>query len=628
MFDEIDALLSEPPFSGLDLHFSRFMTRLAEEESPELKLACALVSYRTCAGDLCISIPEIAGTPISSVFGDTDVIEAAFVFPERELWLSVLSNSTIVGVPGEYKPLILDEKGRLYFYRYWNYERMLLEGIMSRISITEKIDEELLRQGIERLFPREADEKETDWQRVAACVAVLKHFCAISGGPGTGKTATVVKILMLLFEQAQCHGRTLEIALTAPTGKAAARLKESMKHAGAQPGCDQPGCGQPGCDQPDPDAPGCIPDETYTIHRLLGTRRPSRDAKLPYDVVVVDEASMADCALLAKLFEALKPNARVILLGDKYQLSSVEAGGVFGDICGTGAENDYSAELMQRVEHITGQSIELSLKPKSTAPLAESIGVLKRNYRFATESGIYALSQAVRDGDAELTMSLLRDERFEDITFIDKNSETGRKKNITARIVDGYKHYLQADTADHALKALPRFTVLCALRHGPFGVQGVNGAVEQELRRSRQIKTERQWYRGRPVLILRNDYSVELFNGDIGVIFAENNNDEHGYFNIFTSEGVLRKISPVRLPEHETAFATTVHKSQGSEYDEVLLYLPSKPVRVLTRELLYTAITRARRKIEIWGTEEVMRYAASQRTVRRSGLLYALWSVD
>ena len=328
--DETDnpvaAFLQNEIFTDIDRHFARFMERLSGAPNLEVALAAALVSRSQGQGSICLNLRSVAGT----TFPNDSADGVRFQLPALEEWIAALWKSPAVGKPAEFKPLVLDERGRLYLHRYWEYESDLAKAILLRAEQeAEDINEPLLREGLERLFPPIHEPRETDWQRVAASTAVQKQFCVISGGPGTGKTRTVIALLALLLEQAD--GKPLRIALAAPTGKAAARLQESLKKWKTTLPCDEA-------------IKARLPEESFTLHRLLGSFPDSARFKhnaenpLPFDVVVVDEASMVDLALMAKLFAATPPSARLILLGDKDQLASVEAGAVLGDICNRPAE--------------------------------------------------------------------------------------------------------------------------------------------------------------------------------------------------------------------------------------------------------------------------------------------------
>jgi exodeoxyribonuclease V alpha subunit len=606
MISELGSLKKSGFLSPLDFHFARFVSRLAQTPSPELELAAALVSCLTREGHICFDLSSRPPAPVSQT-GEN------LVFPEAGPWGRILRQSGVVGEPGAHTPLILDAKSRLYLYRYWEYQEELAGGIKNRItdetcgSPTKSLPERL-----NRIFPAVNDDS-VDWQKVAALAAARRRFCVITGGPGTGKTTTVAKILALLTEQNR--GQTFRAALVSPTGKGAARLQEAMQRSKQVLACEER-------------VKAMIPDKASTIHRLLGPAagspyfRFNAQNPLSLDAVVVDEASMVDLALMSKLVQALLSRAYFILLGDKDQLSSVEAGAVLGDICDTGRSHSFSKRFCAEIQKSTGYEIRGS---KSTAGMSDSIVQLTRSYRFAEESGIASASRAVNQGDADAALRILQEEKYGDLHWRPLPSPKSLLHALKDRGLEEFHFLFQVSDPQEAFEHLDRFRVLCALRQGPFGVRAVNAFVEHLLREQKLLRGEGKWYRGRPVLIARNDYNLHLYNGDIGVALPDPGAD--GELRVFfqAPDGALRAFHPVRLPEHETVYALTVHKSQGSEFDRLLLILPDRDSPVLTRELIYTGITRAREEVEVWGREDVFGEAVGRRTTRMSGLRDALW---
>lgn len=603
---DLDFLQESGFFSPLDLHFARFMAKLSKAPSEELILAAALVSRMTREGNICLDLSS------QEPFHDLGTGES-FVFPEAGKWGKKLRRSGVVGKQGERRPLILDDKGRLYLYRYWEYQDELAKGVQSRITeVPHGLQVKSLQEGLNRIFPA-PEEVGIDWQKVAAFAAARRRFCVISGGPGTGKTTTVAKILALLMEQS--GNRRLRAALVSPTGKGAARLQEAMKKAKQSLACEQ-------------SVKTLIPDDASTIHRLLG---PAKDSPyfrfnalnhLPVDAVVVDEASMVDLALMSKLVQALPPQARFILLGDKDQLSSVEAGAVLGDICDTGRSHPFSKTFCAEIRRTTGYEIKGA---KAAHAMSDSIVQLTRSYRFGDESGIASASRAVNEGNADAALKIFQDATGGDLRWSPLPSPKSLPRALKDRGLEEFHFLFQAGDPQEIFKQLDRFRILCALRQGPFGVNAVNLLVEHLLRGQKLIRGEGRWYRGRPVLITQNDYNLHLYNGDIGIALPDPG--AGGDLRVFfqAPDGALRALHPVRLPEHETVYAITVHKSQGSEFGRLLLILPDQDSPVLTRELVYTGITRAKEGVEVWGHENVFRAAIGRRTTRVSGLREALW---
>jgi exodeoxyribonuclease V alpha subunit len=618
--DTIKNLRKNGLLSEIDIHFARFISDFSADKDPNIFLAAALVSHATGTGDICFNLETAAGHLLS---GTTD-FKKPIECPVLDVWLEKLSASPVVGQPGENCPLILDVKNRLYLHRYWNYEDSLSKSIKKRVySPVTGLDFKQLKQTLDRLFPG-SDPQELNWQKIAAAVASLKHFSVITGGPGTGKTFTVTRVLALLLEQVA--GQKMQIYLAAPTGKAAARLKEAVEEAKSQMNCED-------------SVKVAIPSEVFTIHRMLKSItgspyfRYNRENPLMADVVVVDEASMVDLALMAKLLEAVPEHARLILIGDKDQLASVEAGSVLGDICDRNVMHGFSAPFMNRIKEVTGEDLEHREHQVQTAGaqsgLQDAIVVLQKSYRFAVGSAIGDLSRAVNRADTEAAFQLLADENDKSITWQTLKADEGLFENLSRQIVSGYQSYLKAADPAAALKRLQRFKILCALNIGPLGVQAINRLAEQVLRRQNLIHThptaENPWYAGRPVLITRNHYPLRLFNGDIGVTLPDAETGDQLAVFFPGDSGKVRRFQPYQLPEHTTVYAMTVHKSQGSEFDEVLFILPDRDFPILTRELIYTALTRARKKITIWGDRSIIRKAITRQIERNSGLRDALW---
>lgn len=432
----------------------------------------------------------------------------------------------------------------------------------------------------------------------------------ITGGPGTGKTTTVLRLLALLAEQALAAGEAPpRILLLAPTGKASARLEESVTGARARLPVDEA-------------VRGAIPGEARTIHRALGWQPGGRwrhDAENPLaaDVVVVDEASMIDLALMRALVEALRPETRLILLGDRDQLSSVDAGAVLGDICGEPGPAD------------------------PPPPIAACIARLGYSFRFGSETGIGALARAIQAGDADAALALLADPKYPDVTRVAAPAtEPGGRLHaeLAGDVLAGYAPYLEALAAGAAkgsapdpeaiaaaLEAFGGFRVLCAHREGPSGALMLGRAVIEALTQAGRIGPLGESWAGRPVLVTRNDPALGLFNGDLGLIAPDATMDGRLRAFFAGADGRPRAIAPPRLPPHETAYSMSIHKSQGSEFDRVAVILPQPDSPLLSRELLYTAVTRARRGVRLFASSEALRVAIAQRARRASGLRQRLW---
>ncbi|MFU8856364.1 MAG: exodeoxyribonuclease V subunit alpha [Deferrisomatales bacterium] len=601
-------------FSPLDLHFGRFLEELEGRPCPELRLAAALTSRAVGAGHVCLDLAAAARGA-----------DGPAPCPDLGAWVRALRGTRAVGEPGAFAPLVLDPAGRLYLHRYWAYEDRLVRYLKERVgAFAPAGPPERVREALDRLFPAPGEggeggrEGEPDWQRVAGAVAACRPFCVVSGGPGTGKTTTVVQILAL-FALLRPE-RPPRMALAAPTGKAASRLQESVRAAKGRLAAE-----------PGREAAAAIPEEVSTVHRLLGAVpktprfRHGGDDPLPHDVVVVDEASMVDLPLMAKLVDALRPEARLLLLGDKDQLASVQAGAVLGDLCGGEAVGRFSARLAGLVSGSSGDDLGPWGGATEREGLADSVVLLRKSYRFGEGSGIGRASRLVNGGDGAGALGVLGEPGSADTAWAPVPPAERLAAALREPVLRGYRGVVTAAEPGAAHEAFGRFQILCALRNSAYGVEAVNRLAEGLLAAEGLIEPQGSWYSGRPVLVTENDYRVGLFNGDVGIALRDPS--AGGALLVFfpAPDGALRRVPPARVPHHETAYAMTVHKSQGSEFEEVLLLLGPHPSRVLTRELVYTGLTRARRRVEVWGTEAVFREAVSRRVERSSGLRDALW---
>lgn len=604
------ALRDAGHLTDLDVHLADVLARLARDDAPALLWAAALVSHRTGEGHVCADLAAAAGRPL--VDGAAD----APVAPELAAWTAALRGTPVVGGPADDTPLVLDHASRLYLRRYWLYEQELATDLRARAAApAAAVDDARLRSAAAELLPADASVPGPDWQRVAAIAAVLRRLCVISGGPGTGKTSTVVRLLALLGLQGGATPPVVELA--APTGKAAARLEEAVRAGRAAV---------------PPALRAAIPEHASTVHRLLRVRPNStragfdRDRPLAADVVVVDEASMVDLALMAKLVRALRPDARLVLLGDKDQLASVEAGAVLGDVCGEAP--GFSPAFAARVSAVAGEVVPAGAGT-TASPLRDAVVLLRHSRRFAPGSGIARLADAVNRGDGDAALAVL-EAGGDDVGWRPTADARAARTHLAAAAVAGFADYLErvhAGAPDaEVFDAFGTFRILCAHRAGTSGAAGVNRLVEEALATHRVIRPANPWYVGRPVMVTRNDHVLRLYNGDVGIVLPDP--DDTARLTVAFpggGDGAARRISPARLPEHETVYAMTVHKSQGSEFDRVVLVLPPEPSRVVTRELLYTAVTRARSRVEVWAAEAVVRAGAAARVERSSGLRDALW---
>jgi exodeoxyribonuclease V alpha subunit len=616
----LDQAVRDHLLRPLDIQFSRM---IAGDDNPMLQLATVILSVEVGAGHVCLPLRYLQP---DQLFGGrqpglSQALWQAVGSPDKSHWIQVLNNSPAVSDGSQPTPLVLQNE-RLYLQRMWQYEGDVIRFIASDntalwVNESRVVNETLLRETLDRLFG--PADTEVDWQKVAAAVAATRRISVISGGPGTGKTTTVAKLLTALIQLNQ--GQRLRIQLAAPTGKAAARLTESLGNAIRQLSLT--------------DAERKLfPDQASTLHRLLGAQPNSqhlhyhRGNPLNLDVLVVDEASMVDLPMMARLIAALPAKAQVIFLGDRDQLASVEAGAVLGDICRF-AELGYSEPRAEQLARLTGctlvGNISIGAVSTDTVNVRDSLCLLRKSYRFDEKSGIGQFALAVNAGRYRDALLVLKG-TYSDIEY-SSLTDADDYQVLLEDCVVGYQHYLQlvatGAQAVEVLAAFGRYQLLCALRTGPFGVSGLNERIEQLLHRKRLIDRmpgpSGRWYAGRPVMIGLNDSALGLFNGDIGIALYDSEGELRVYFQL--PGGNIKSVQPSRLPGHETAYAMTVHKSQGSEFEHTALVLPNTFMPVLTRELVYTAITRACQRLTLYCSDGVLSNAIRTPTLRLSGLV-------
>ncbi|RAI71125.1 exodeoxyribonuclease V subunit alpha [Pseudomonas fluorescens] len=650
---------------ALDKAFVAFLHELAPNDDPLVLLAAALTSHQLGHGHVCLDLFETLKEPdfALSLPPEGDVQGGAMLLPSQLLgsldgahWCKVLATSNLVALAVDSRdhvrerPLVLSGK-RLYLRRYWAYERRIDLSLRERLAEHESTPSDLL-QRLTGLFGPARSGEVIDWQKLACALATRSAFSIVTGGPGTGKTTTVVRLLALLQAPAVEAGKPLRIRLAAPTGKAAARLTESISQQVRTLKVTQ-------------DIRDKIPSDVTTVHRLLGSRPGTRHFRhhagnrLPLDVLVVDEASMIDLEMMANLLDALPAHARLVLLGDKDQLASVEAGAVLGDLCRDAEAGWYSPQTRQWLEAVSGESLQASGLQEDTQgahPLAQQVVMLRHSRRFGEGSGIGQLARWVNQQQPEEARRLLSARSHDDVYSLFLKGEQDRA--LERLLLDGhgegpqgYRHYLSVlrnqrppldsplegsrwiDWARRVLQAFDAFQLLCAVRKGPWGVEGLNQRVTDALLRARLIDSDQQWYEGRPVLMTRNDYGLGLMNGDIGIALKlpEQEGHETGRqvlrvaFPRNDGQGGVRFVLPSRLNDVETVYAMTVHKSQGSEFAHTALILPDALNPVLTKELIYTGITRAKDWFTLIESRAgVFEEAVKRRVKRLSGLMLEL----
>jgi exodeoxyribonuclease V alpha subunit len=640
----------------IDQAFVMFLHSKDPSASSLVLLGAALASHQLGRGHICLDIGKALAEPDATLSlppegerGEDMPAKPSGILSDLTpaVWMDQFAGSALAGKDAEATPLVL-QGGRLYLRRYWQYTRQVAREILDRAKQTLPVPEDLENR-LDALFadlrtPEEKTKHTIHWQSVAAAVAAGSRFSVISGGPGTGKTTTVVQVLRLLQGIAMEQGRALRIRLAAPTGKAAARLTESLSRA---------------MDMVPAHLQDHMPAEVTTIHRLLGMRHDSRqfvhnrNNRLHVDLLVVDEASMIDLEMMDVLLGALPPHARLILLGDKDQLASVEAGSVLGDICAHAATPCYGPKTVDFIKKTTGYDLSAFSGPGTG--LDQRIVVLRKSHRFHENSGIGALARAVNQGDDKQVLGIW-EKGYADISHLVIHScEDARFRSLVldgnpkafphaADQPAGYREYLEImaggsgtwPSEDHwfrsVLESFNRFQLLSPVRKGDWGVEGLNHIATRILYHAGLIRATRGWYPGRPVMVTRNDYRLGLMNGDIGIVLEvdnagqkdheSNNLPEKALRVVFPmADGSLKQVLPSRLGAVETVYAMTVHKSQGSEFDHTALVMPDTMSPVLTRELIYTGITRARSFFTLAGTSTVLlAEAVKQRTHRASGL--------
>ena len=666
----------------LDRAFAHFLQREGDEAEPLLLLAAALASHQLGRGHACLVLDAVLADPLGVLALPAAIAQRALaddagplLAPAQVLagvdlarWQAALAHPGLVADGEGATPLVL-VGSRLYLRRYWQFERSIRAAVdaRTRADALPAPDAHALRRALDVLFPP-SDAVPVDWQKLACALAARSAFAIVTGGPGTGKTTTVVKLLALLQHLSlapAAGGRPLRIRMAAPTGKAAARLNESITTAVA--GLTLDGLGDPLT------LKAAIPSEVTTLHRLLGSRPDTRhfrhDAQHPLavDVLVIDEASMVDLEMMAAVLAALPPSARLVLLGDKDQLASVEAGAVLGELCRRADAGHYLPATRDWLAQAAGAAPESRLVDVDGLPIDQCIAKLRFSYRFSGDSGIGRLADVVNASDLA-GLRAVQAAAYADLAHLDvaadpgllralvldgapdafargPASRTGRGEPVAPPV--GYRHYLAmmaVNRPDDAapqpdfdawaltvLRAFGAFQLLCAVRGGPQGVEQMNPFVERLLHAQGLIAANGPWYAGRPVMVTRNDHDLDLMNGDVGIALAL----PHPHAGASPTRmlrvafpsaeaGGVRWALPSRLQSVETAFAMTVHKSQGSEFVHTALLLPERASPVLTRELVYTGITRARQWFTLATTDPAARLletAIARQVERASGLM-------
>ncbi len=649
----------------IDSALAAQLLRLDGQASPALLVAAALLAQMEGRGHTCLPLADLCAPPVALLGWPAVAVEGpqglralwAHLPATLADWQAALQSNTsracsrLSDAPDQGQPLVLGGTAHaplLYLRRYAGYEKRVGQGLLQRASEPLPVPEAAARQWLDRFFVPSAEASaDTDWQKVACAVALRARLSVITGGPGTGKTYTAARLLALLLALHEGDS-PLRVALAAPTGKAAARLKQSIDNALTSLQDQVPeGSGL------DLNTLIARMGPARTLHSLLGARPDTRQFRhhaanpLDVDVLIVDEASMVHLEMMDALLQALPSTSRLVLLGDKDQLASVEAGAVLGDLCRDAAAGRYSADTAQFVQAVAGQTLPAEYQSPGAAPaLAQQTVMLRHSRRFKGAIGQLAL--AVNRGDADAARAAF-DSAVGAVPSPGSISALLALQPTTPQVVcdlalgahgqPSYADYLRLmqrqlegqGTDTHSawvrsvLQAFERFRILCAVHQGDWGTQGLNAAVQKALADDDLLKVTGEWFAGRPVMVTRNDAQLGVFNGDVGVVLP----NHEGKLKVWFLDGeALRSVSVMRLAQVETAFVMTVHKSQGSEFEHTALVLPPGGAEVLSRELVYTGITRAREQFTLLEAEAGLLEAAMARpSVRASGLAQG-WSQD
>ena len=637
---------SDRLLTPLDRHFALQMAQLHQQQSPLFILICTLLSQHLSSQHSCLPLEQIDfSNPLKEQKSQCQINLTV-----DELTTELLSFDA-VSTPDSatLAPLILD-KGNLYLQRYYHYECEVAEHLirlahspMLKQSSTDPLDDAKIL--LDQLFT--SNEQQYDWQKISTATALTKRLAVITGGPGTGKTTTVTKLLYLLTSQQE-----LTIRLVAPTGKAAARLSESIKASKQRLASELQHLPEDKLKS----TMAQIPEEAATLHRLLGVIpnshqfRHHKDNPLRLDLLIIDEASMVDLPMMHKLLSALPAQASLILLGDQDQLASVEAGAVLADICSglrvnldngaNGWQMRYSKQQAKLLSQLTNYPLDnfISDDPQ----IGDSLCMLMHSHRFIGDAGIGQLAEAVNQANLQRIAQVWQT-GYKELLWLEHSNINSSSNHsnlgleaLLAQSVEQYGCYLKlmnnsALSAAEIIDSFNQYRILCAMRAGEYGVEGINQSVSISLAAAGLISPEQEFYAGRPVIIQSNDYNLGLFNGDIGLILPDESSDSRRLMAHFIqADGGLLKVLPARLPSHETCYAMTVHKSQGSEFSHVSLVMPIRPSlaqqQLLSKELVYTAITRAKHHFTCLGSQRIFEQASSRLTQRSSGLSERLWS--
>jgi len=551
---DLENLYEQHFFSNLDYFFARSMAKAFKENNSIVLTSCALVSKILFEGHICLDIKAMSGTIRLVTQSSDDQVK----FPDFDTWVNELQNSLMISdnIQPPLTPLVLDSDQRLYFSKYYDFQNRLIKNIAQRVSLKPlKMDEAAIEIMLGSYFTR--NDKHVTRQKNAVKNTLLNQFTIISGGPGTGKTfvTTLIKKIFLVYAKKN-NLPVPKIICMAPTGKAASKMEQgSTIHSVLKPLKDSPGF-------------------YHNINNPLLT-----------DMVIIDETSMIDISLLTRLLEAVPIEAKVIILGDKYQLSSIQAGSVFSDIC-------------------------------SVKGLSNNLFLLEHNFRSKGKTGIENLSKAINSNDDQYLEEILTSGQYPDVVFESLLDNDASHRSLKKYILEGYKPFAASDTAEAALGHLDNFKILCAHNSGEYGTLQINHVCENILRSENNFDIETKLFK-KIIMVNTNDYKKNLFNGETGIIF-EKKGETNAFF--ISLDNTIKQYRASDLPGFDTGFAITIHKSQGSEFNTVLIVIPSQMSPVVTRQLLYTGVTRAKKRVIIVGNLEIIKAAMKMSVKRNSGI--------
>jgi len=564
--EKLKNILSDVDIASDAREFAVFLTeRFNKIQEGEILAAVLLIKMQK-EGYTRLDLKKIQET------GTPDGEEKKYALLSYPRWLEDLENGSITGRPGEFKPLILEDDRWVYFHKYWVYENFIAKWIHNWANKTHSLAGSAKTDFIKNLNAE---------QQEAVKVGLERQLLVITGGPGTGKTYIISHLLKGIIKQE----KTIRVALSAPTGKAASRLNDSIDAIGTE---------------------FKIP-VAVTIHSLLGKRRNGTyqyhmDNKLPYDLIVMDEASMIDLSLMYHLLQAIPEKCKVIFLGDKDQLASVEAGSILGDLF---------------------QAADSSSSATSNISLADCMVQLTHSYRFGAKSGVGLLAEAFKKQDFDKAMVVLKDKDYGGVRFFEKSFSTSVDEIYERFVRPNFEKIKNTGDVNKALAIFNSSKILLPLRSGPQGLEWVNSHFETRIKNDFGISGLREWFHGRPVTVTKNNYALKIRNGESGICWT-NNNVTKLFFETETGKGKAKTVAPGQLSHYETGYTMSIHKSQGSEYDNVIILLPEADFPILTRELLYTAVTRARQNVLVYGRQAILKACVGKRIQRSSGLMQKL----